>query len=884
MSKRASAIRPTVTEALSSEYSDALKRFEGSLDNLWYVQERPTRRMTWRVFRSTESILPRQGWKLHVTASAPEASYLVESVLPVLRDAHTSFKIPSSLQGILYLNSGLLGSSQVGKILTIYPRDPDAAQLIANTLAALWPKSRGPVVPTDIPVTPSGSVSARYGVFAGEATFDCLGRPSIPLIRPDGDTEEDVRGKHPVIPPWAPDPPMNLTASGITRSELWDDRILTIGESQYVLLACLTDSVRSRVYLGLDTRSLKTVIVKSSRERIAGDVRGYDASSRLVREHTILCGLQKIVHVAPIPLGLLNNCQWAHLVMDDSAGVSLNDLTRAEQLRALPKLAEAVCRLHEAGIAHRDLKLANALLLRHGVQLIDFGLASPFGCEDAPVGGTINYMPPEAQSTPIAANQDIYAMGMLLAGVVLSRDPALLPVKQTRGRVLGLLSGCGSHEVLRLVRHCTSERPALRPSATFVMERMHQLEPTESVMPRSMPQHTIKRDRVKARTIGLQVALASRGFVRQVSGMGHYWHSRHTWADYELANLNYGAAGAVLALVNIASAASTREFHLDIEAGATWLTGIEPMDAAHGLFTGNAGVALALAAAGKLLDRPDARRAARSRIAISLENVSEDYDLFSGLSGVILSACLMDRIEPGQGYIDGIKGAIDQLMGPYRSTDPLCSWPSHSAFDPDRRYYFGAAHGASGIALSLSFAARALNSKVLFRESQNVFRTIAREAVNESSTNVIECNLGSERPATHWCHGVAGYLWCLLLSNNRSSRLAREQHWATNAFLTAAERGVGNPTFCHGLAGNLEIMRLLNGTQPSHRVQVDAAATVRMMRLLIERHPELGVVWCSEEPLDVTPDLMVGFLGPAVQFTLYSRGQSRSMFLPTVGS
>jgi Lanthionine synthetase C-like protein len=139
--------------------------------------------------------------------------------------------------------------------------------------------------------------------------------------------------------------------------------------------------------------------------------------------------------------------------------------------------------------------------------------------------------------------------------------------------------------------------------------------------------------------------------------------------------------------------------------------------------------------------------------------------------------------------------------------------------------------------------------------------------VTDDGANILAAASGLVRSAHHWCHGVAGYLWCLAQAFEHDTALSSAVAWATEAFVRSAPL-VDNPTYCHGVAGTLETWRILMsspsvGEITAHRVS-EAIAVLRAL----QRRDGGGVVWSSEDPLIVTPDLWVGFLGPATALAL----------------
>jgi serine/threonine protein kinase/tetratricopeptide (TPR) repeat protein len=97
----------------------------------------------------------------------------------------------------------------------------------------------------------------------------------------------------------------------------------------------------------------------------------------------------------------------------------------AEAARIGLEVLDALDALHACGIVHRDLKPSNIFLTRHGVKLLDFGLARPFVDEAGETNatltqpgfivGTPRYMAPEQlQDSSIDARTDVFATGAIL--------------------------------------------------------------------------------------------------------------------------------------------------------------------------------------------------------------------------------------------------------------------------------------------------------------------------------------------------------------------------------------------------------------------------------------------------------------------------------------
>ena len=101
------------------------------------------------------------------------------------------------------------------------------------------------------------------------------------------------------------------------------------------------------------------------------------------------------------------------------------------------QILHGICEAHRLGIVHRDLKPSNIMLVTYATQddfvkVVDFGLARPFlpqpGCAlvsmmDVPTG-TIAYMAPEQlRCNPPGPATDVYAVGHILAEMLLGHSP-----------------------------------------------------------------------------------------------------------------------------------------------------------------------------------------------------------------------------------------------------------------------------------------------------------------------------------------------------------------------------------------------------------------------------------------------------------------------------
>ncbi|WUH94772.1 serine/threonine protein kinase [Streptomyces sp. NBC_00433] len=148
---------------------------------------------------------------------------------------------------------------------------------------------------------------------------------------------------------------------------------------------------------------------------------------------------------------------------------------------AVPALAAELCAalrtVHDAGLAHRDVKPSNVLLAGERPLLIDFGIAR--AAEDSrhtSTGGMIGspgYMPPEQATAGVATEPgDLFALAAVLVYAATGRGPFHRPGEEPSApallyRVVHEEADLGGvpDAVLPLVRACLAKDPAARPDA-----------------------------------------------------------------------------------------------------------------------------------------------------------------------------------------------------------------------------------------------------------------------------------------------------------------------------------------------------------------------------------------------------------------------------------
>jgi serine/threonine-protein kinase len=214
-----------------------------------------------------------------------------------------------------------------------------------------------------------------------------------------------------------------------------DDRCGTLLDGKWRLERRLGAGGMGEVYEAVHVRNAKRVAVKLLRAEVADA----DTVRRFLREGYLANVVDDPGVVSAFDDGTASDGS-PYIVMELLEGESLEDraerhggrLPWREALSLLSPALRSLGRAHAVGVVHRDLKPSNLFLTREGrVKVLDFGLAglrtSPelrLTAPDAPVMGTLGFMPPEqvrGEWDRVDARSDLWAMGATLFTLLTGR-------------------------------------------------------------------------------------------------------------------------------------------------------------------------------------------------------------------------------------------------------------------------------------------------------------------------------------------------------------------------------------------------------------------------------------------------------------------------------
>lgn len=761
----------------------------------------------WVKLRRRAFSLPEQGWKLHVSAGILSAPVILGRVIEVLREEHLAFKVVASFERLAALNEGRDGNSQVGKFITVYPRDDAQAVRLACSLHQATPGLGGPRIPSDRRLRPGSLVHYRYGGFGALEVRTPLGETLPALRTPDGTLVPDRRESCATTPAWAPDPFM---AAGVAADDAREDT-RPIGD-RFVVLATISESPRSLVHLGLDLQSAARCVLKRVTEDGSGSI------ERLRHEYEVMRRLGHLSGV-PTPHALIGASEHLYLVMDDIPGPTLDQrLAGMRQKNLLPTIGELtrwshelnrlLSLVHAEGIVYNDLKASNVVDSPGlGLCLVDFELAEDTH-DSARSGrcGTVGYMSPnQAAGLPATVADDDFAFGALMYAAATGAEPSQAPFPEDLlGRPLTMLNPRLPSDVVSAIEGCLHPDPERRLSAAVASARISLADASPSEEPRSSAL-TGPAALAKALRIGDELAAALAGG----EPGGH--HIRESIGTTTL-DLNTGVAGAVLALAEVAHHSGDASHLSALSAGAAWLSRASGQGSGRlpGLYVGDAGIGVALLRAGQVLGDPqllgDAAEIGRADTDFPLASP----DLFNGVAGRLRFLLRLWTQVGDERLLSRARELANHLLSTSTGRSGECGWripPGYGSLSG--QVQTGYAHGAAGIGDALLDAFEVTGDIEYLDSARGAARWLQRLAVT-SWLDGRGINWPPEEDLhptmAFWCHGAGGIVRFLLhLGRHAPTHELDELVRGAGRVVAVGTRWAG-PTQCHGLAGSVECL------------------------------------------------------------------------------
>lgn len=841
------------------------------------------------------STLPKQGWKLHLTAGVQSSRQILTQALPVLLEEQAAFKVAASQQVLGDLNEGRSGLSQVGKFLTIYPRDEAHAVRLATRLDEATRGLSGPQIPSDRQLRPGSCVFYRYGSFSGRHMQLPIGELVEIIEAPDGQLFPDKReAVYRAPPPWVRDP--FTPGPGPAEPSKAAPGVIA---GHYTTVASIHRSARSQVFLAIDLKEMRKCVLKQVK-RAAGD--GDAGRRRLHHEMEVLTALAPSPWF-PAPYQFVEDETSAYLAMEDIEGDTLSAhiqklsargcfASEAQVVSWGSQLAEALGSMHERGLVFSDLKSANVLVSPQGkLRLIDLELAHGVALPrvEGAGKGTHGYMTPaQASGQPSTAADDIYALGALLYFAATGAEPSHAPSGSLLVRPLSRLNPSLSPAVEALITRCLAPEHAPQ-SMREVAQALAQVgTPSTPVQPTPVdraPSAAPPGDLYRTQALRLGDTLVHTA-QRDPSTGAVFWNHGHPLnGGLPSRDINLGSAGILLALSALVSTFQKPSHRATLAEAAAWLVKAPrpegPMNP--GLYVGEAGVGLALLHAGKTLEDEGLVQAALERARAVAPLPFASPDVFNGTAGrVRFHLEVWRRLDSAENLQAALTAGDALLYSAQRSEAGELKWAIPPGYEGlSGNIQLGYAHGAAGIADTLLELYEATREQRFLEAARGAGRWLlsqAAPALEDGSGLCWPSQAGAAPHAAFWCHGSAG-VGKFFLHAARLEALPEAASVVERCFKTVA-RGTrwANPVQCHGLSGNLEfLLDVYQATRkPEYLAEVHELAGF-LQAFAVEKEGHL--YWPAENPFLLSPSYMVGYAGVAACLLRLAEPEQRASLL-----
>lgn len=850
-------------EILWHELFDKLK---GDLQRTHRFEQKSAPFDIWAFWTRGISSQRRQGWKIHLSPHPEILPAVLNDLAALSTHLIFDFKVIGSYRQFVRLNAGHLGESQVGKTITIYPETQAASLELYKHFGPLSRDFQGPQCPSDFYFSEKDRVSFRWGQW-GEAhtVYDSLGKPKHFLDNDIGEWVEDVR----TMPATLPRGVAPLSFEGLTLKALpievpssieWEGKKLVVKHNYGRIL--------KQVLLVEDLQTQRLFIAKRLWKGLGLTTGGRTYREEAFNENSVSQYLVQQAFYYQAKVIAQRETPWFfESLMEDAGGDSLEKLPAQWTRQYWPQILEAVGALHQQGLVHRDLKRRNLIMNEtsvHKITLIDFELAGFVGEKLPCSSGTHSFKAPESEKgAPFTLSMDNYALGSLVFEMALGRDPSMYLIPE-ENRV-ALLQLNGYQQAAKTVSNLylpASERMTLEELKTISIQQL--LEKSDPVFEK------VTAKEVKSALTSTVESLPY--FQEWINPEVLLWSNQHLLSTVKHRGINIGSSGILIGLLELYSVLPGQQELLDrwITATARGLVEGKPFDKAQGFMTGNAGTAYALMLAALKMQRSDWLDHSVKLWNFGSENFGEP-DFFSGMAGRLFVALHLIKQGDCHQILPSAEKLVTRLLEDVVDYEGLWAWPPSNEFGGHPT--LGASHGAAGIAMVLSQWAEYIGDSELMEFAAEVFRRLYQQGLSSQGQALrYDVHPNSQpRAATDWCHGAGSYLWAVLNSSCLDVDLLEEKQWATDLFLNTPI--ASNSTYCHGLAGQLELSMMLKHSERIERLQ-------RALLLQTRRLSDHST-WPSENPEQFTPDLWVGFLGPAVSLARSFQGNTHALFSVT---
>jgi serine/threonine protein kinase len=756
------------------------------------------------------------GWKLHVSATVTGVDLLFQRVLPCLKRHGVPFKMPTERDAIVQLSAGNFGEAQIGKVITVYPRNDTEAVALARELIERTRGIVGPRVATDLHL--GEAVYARYGSLRPRVMHDRFGEPTELIPDGSGNWVPDLRSV-PFNCPQGIAIPFPIAASAQPPARPSARRLLA---GRYFVTDVLRPGLAGSVLRAIDLRNARgpaAYVLKQARPHCSADALGRDRRARLRHEGGVLARLRGLTgiasageyfedeHAGYLPIAYVPGQSLGELVYQLVTGRSWLAVRVQARRRLLRYAAQLVRRLrsaHARGIIHRDVAPGNVWIGDDDrVYLLDWECAHLIGSRIPMFRlGTPGFSDLSREQRAPARRDDWQACGRVLVFLLTGLDPAAVVHGRPReiATRLAELTELRNARLVELLARTLADKPLDELDAAMLLGALASTAYGRRArrQPSTAPLFT---------TPAHESALAE-GLERLTSAFRSRLDRlrvRRTAREAATIDAHAGIAGLLYVL---AAAHNARVAQLDTtlaERAARILTARTPViPDLPGLVHGRAGRALAVAAAVQA-GCVSADESLRTRLAGALAGHLDWPDFTHGAAGQGFAALACARRLGVPQLAAPAAACAAYLVG---TQDAEGAWVlPEGAPGASGERYTGFAHGAAGMMGFLgNYAALTGDpaADAAWRRAEAWLVSCARRGRARRWQWPLSDSYPA--PANWWCHGAPGIAlgWLCVAQAQGTAAIAEE-------YLRGA-LGASSPKLrsdslgqCHGLAGVGEV-------------------------------------------------------------------------------
>src|SRR5579864_5066785 len=734
-------------DCYAPQRSDFHALVSGKLPSGWRID----RRGIWFQCGSLQTVMPQQGWKIHISATPANARDILDRVTEKLFERKdTGFKFAVDLSTLGLLNGKNWSRGGSAKFITIYPPDNGRFLELLEELHNVTRDLRGPYILSDHRYRDSSVVFYRYGGMQLHEVLNVRGERIPMLVGPNGSEVPDQRMAYPVTPSWVENPlPGNETQKKAGEGN-------TLKDGRFRIESVFEFSSAGGIYLAVDQQTVMRVVIKEARPHINEMPAGNDAIELLKKEHRLLTLLADDT-IAPRPVDLFQ--EWEHwfLVEEYIPGTSMsahsaanNALLRtrpssddyktwADMFRVLAlRLIEIVSVLHSRQIVFADLS-PNNLIIPAGtkdLKLIDFEGAYQIGTDRT----TALYTPGFVSHKRLAGStatleDDYYSLGAVLFAY-------LFPVNG-----LFHLNPEAKQEIMACIQNDAHLPRSVGEMVLALMDQNTTWRPASTKMIEILKAGSTASHKMSAQSSRTDYHALLEGIVEHTQGVASYNRRDKLFpADPKLfatnpLSLAYGAGGVAYMLERVTGKSP--------DSAVDWILShtISRETYAPGLYIGMSGIAWVL------LEMGQHQEAAKIfQLTSGHPLLHHSFDVFYGTAGWGMTNLRFFLATGNELYLDQARQAGEKLLEPGNGAGSWRLWEQ-----PTQRP-LGFAHGASGVSLFLLYLSLATHDDRFLVAGQEALDLDLSSGMNTRDGGM-SWGAAVELPKTlypYWRYGSAG--------------------------------------------------------------------------------------------------------------------------------